>query len=174
MACFAACQTPSLGIASQPNEAMRMPNVSLAFSISMDPAAIGAHNAKRWMLAGLSRNPKVARENADLLFPNGLEVERDIHTAIYWLNKAAESGKAEALAALGDLFREGRGGKRDCQEAHRLYLRAAEQGVVSALNALGDLYDQGLGVQRDPEMAATWYERARRIGSPQGDAAPPR
>jgi len=44
-------------------------------------------------------NPQVARENVDLLFPNGLEVERDIPTAIYWLNRAADSGKAEALAA---------------------------------------------------------------------------
>jgi TPR repeat protein len=60
------------------------------------------------------------------LFPNGLEVERDIPTAIYWLNRAADSGKAEALAALDDLCREGRGCKRDYQEAHRLYLRVAE------------------------------------------------
>ena len=29
----------------------------------------------------------MARGNVDLLFPNGLEVERDIRTAIYWLNR---------------------------------------------------------------------------------------
>jgi len=58
-------------------------------------------------------NPPVARENVDLLFPNGLEVERDIPTAIYWLNRAADCGKAEALAALDDRCREGRGCKRD-------------------------------------------------------------
>jgi TPR repeat protein len=73
-------------------------------------------------LAGMRApgNPQVARENVDLLFPNGLEVECGIPTAIYWLNRAADSEKAEALAALDDRCREGRGCKRDYQEAHRL------------------------------------------------------
>ena len=87
-----------------------------------------------------------------------------------WLSAAVP--KAEAQAALGDMYRRGLGVPVDHDVARRWYLLAAEQGLAAAEFALGDVHYQGLGVamtsigelesQRD-ELEERWLELGEQL-----------
>ncbi|MCL2725942.1 MAG: SEL1-like repeat protein [Polyangiaceae bacterium] len=53
-----------------------------------------------------------------------------------WWRKAAEQGDAEAQAALGFMYSEGRGVAKDEAEAVKWWRKAAEQGYEEAQSAL--------------------------------------
>ncbi len=67
-----------------------------------------------------------------------------------WMSAAAHAGKTESQAALGEMYRRGRGGAEDFEAARQWYLRAAAGGMASAEFGLGDIYYQGLGCAGRP------------------------
>jgi uncharacterized protein len=93
-----------------------------------------------WLEAVSGHESEVAKDAIKTLFPHGVAVARDDNEAVLWMTAASEGGRAESLAALGDLRRYGRGGPQDLREARRLYLAASRRGVASGLFNLGDLY----------------------------------
>jgi len=75
--------------------------------------------------------------------------------------RPAESGNAAAMANLGRMYEEGRGGltKSDDAEAVQWYRRGAEAGNGQAMASLGYMYERGGG-------APTWsWSRAATTGS---------
>jgi len=77
----------------------------------------------------------------------------------------ARAGDAEAQAALGAMFEDGRGGAPDYDAAALWYRRSAWQGNAYAAYRLGELHERGRGVARDLDQAMAWYRRAAEAGN---------
>ncbi len=114
----------------------------------------------------------------------------DKREALYWLEKAAEQGSAEAsglaervtfelaqfrlgelekLASRGDadagydcagMYRRGEGTAVDREKAFYWYEKAALQGHAKAQYECGNILKNGEGREPDPEKALYWYEKA--------------
>lgn len=82
------------------------------------------------------------------------------------LRRDAQSGKAYAQAALGDMYRKGTLVPCNYAEAVRWYRLAAEQGDAHSQFQLGASYTRGRGVPQDDAEAVKWY----RLAAEQGDA----
>jgi uncharacterized protein len=124
-----------------------------------------------WFEVASQQDSEAAQRTLNILFPNGIAVEKDLDQAWHWIWAAAAAGKIEAQAVLGELYRQGLGIIQDYHEAHRWYWLAAQQGVTSAQFAMGDLYYQGLGVNVDHRLAAEWYEKAANNGDARAQVA---
>ena len=84
----------------------------------------------------------------------------DLITAMSHLERAAESGHAEAMLLLGYIY--------DKAEQNILameyYRNAYEHGNAEAAMAIGTMYVSGDGVERSQETALSWYEKAAAAG----------
>jgi len=80
--------------------------------------------------------------------------------------RQAEGGNAAAMANLGSLYEDGRGGltKSDA-EAVQWYRRGAEAGSGQAMASLGTMYERGRGgLSKDVDQAAQWYRKGASTG----------
>ena len=77
------------------------------------------------------------------------------------LKKLMKKGNAEAISALGSLYRRGYCGlTQDRLKANELCLKAGKLGSAEAYYNLGITYDQGRGVEVDKKKAKHYYELA--------------
>lgn len=84
--------------------------------------------------------------------------------------EAAEQGNPDALAALGNLYLEGRmGGKRDLECARSYFERAALMGSAEGAFSLGMLYATGVGVAKNHQEASKWFIMAAKRGLPSAE-----
>jgi len=90
-------------------------------------------------------------------------------TALKNLQPLAEQGDALAQAALGVMYKTGRGVPQDYAEAVRWYQLAADQGHAEAQYSLGLIYEDGRGVPQDFAESMRWY----RLAAEQGHAYAP-
>jgi uncharacterized protein len=85
--------------------------------------------------------------------------------AVARLEKAAQKGRAPALALLADLALHGlTGHAADPVRAVELARRAAEAGSAAAMSTLGHAYYRGAGVPKERDRAYEWWERAAGAG----------
>lgn len=112
------------------------------------------------------RGDAAAQHGVGNLFNSGLGVPESLDQAVFWYQKAADQGYAEAQFDLwrlhyyqGDLHYY-----RDDGQAVFWYQKAAEQGHAEAQFALGLLYINGDGVSRDYARALFWFRRAAEQG----------
>ena len=84
--------------------------------------------------------------------------------AVRWYRRAAVHGHSDAMLALGDLYRTGRGVLCDRKTGAFLYGRASLFGNEKAHFAMGVCLERGIGVARDADEAARRYEIAARMG----------
>ena len=126
-----------------------------------------APNAE-WFQTIISQNDTTAKETANLLFPNGVFVQKDLDEAFRWLRLAALAEKPEAQALLGDMYRWGHGCVQDYDQARCWFSAAAKHQVARAEFGLGDIYYQGLGVPCDFAIAVDWYRKAADHGDVRG------
>ena len=96
-------------------------------------------------------------------FNFGIGVEKNIHEAVKWHQKAAERGSEyakEQLSMLNCII--------DCEEMVQKFaeeqIRLAEQGNVDAQVSLGKKYMYGDGVEEDEEEAIKWFIKAAKQG----------
>ncbi|MBF0626345.1 MAG: SEL1-like repeat protein, partial [Magnetococcales bacterium] len=81
------------------------------------------------------------------------------------IQQQADSGNADAQAALGMFHHLGRGVKADAKIALDWLTKAAEQGHVEAQNMLGNLQFSAQGVKKPNDAEALkWYEKAAAQG----------
>lgn len=129
-----------------------------------DRAAAGGSNEGRERADALRR-----RAEAD--HRAGLEArESDPAAAYAAFTRAAETGHAEALCAVGDARIAGVGCTEDHAGAVDAYLRAAEAGSHRALYRLGCLYLYNYAVRFDARLARACLEGAKRGGITAADA----
>lgn len=94
-------------------------------------------------------------------YETGDGVERDLKTALLWLEKAARQNHAPALQHLIDLRRNGRPGLTpDFKEAVRLAEQGWKLGDAACTRNLADLYNRGDGVKQDVKKSAKLYREA--------------
>jgi TPR repeat protein len=85
--------------------------------------------------------------------------------AVARLERAAQEGRAPALALLADLELHGLTGRAaDPAHAVELARRAAEAGSAAAMSTLGHAYHRGAGVPNELDRAYEWWERAAGAG----------
>jgi len=83
---------------------------------------------------------------------------------LYWFQRSANRGYAEAERVIGWWYRDGIGVTKDLQAARTWLLKAAQQGNADSQNKLGFLYEQGQGVTADDGQAADWFAKAAEQG----------
>lgn len=112
-----------------------------------------------------SKAAGAAAGNADLLYPEGLDVAPDLEKAVAFARAAAEQGWGPAQANLGMFYLRGMGCKADFAKAREWSLRAAAHKESVGGLALGVIYEHGFGVERDLHAAARWYAMAAELGN---------
>ena len=97
-----------------------------------------------------------------LCYDQGIGVNVDIETAIYWYEKAAKKGNAIGQTNLGACYwtKAENGMVKNYENAFYWYQKAADQGYAEAQCRLGSCYDQGKGVTQDKIKAKFWYKKA--------------
>ena len=80
--------------------------------------------------------------------------------ALRWYRYAAYLGHTEALCALGDAYRLGRGIPTIRDQAAELYHLAADSGSVRGMFAYAVCCERGIGVDKAPFVAVDYYKQA--------------
>ncbi len=105
---------------------------------------------------------KTASVNIGLMMIAGTGTELDVPGGLKRLNAAADEGNAQALMALGNLYRTGgaNGIKPDAQQSFDYYKRASDGGDIEAAIITARMMIDGEGTAASPE---TGYEIVRRL-----------
>jgi uncharacterized protein len=135
--------------------------------------------AKKWWHKAIDQYQKHAdRGNSLALYKIGMyyhfwNADTDLNESYKWYHKAAEQGSANAMWAIGNLYKEGLTGNQDEREKTKWWGKAvdafrveAEQGNIVSQNRLADCYTWGWGAKPDIKEAIKW----RRKAAEQGDA----
>ena len=95
-------------------------------------------------------------------FDDGVCVEPDIETAVYWYERAIELDNDLARSNLADILRKGsKGYPKDLKRAFELYKAC---GLPYAHYRCGEFYENGWGVEKDLGKAKTYYMLAYNEG----------
>jgi TPR repeat protein len=99
--------------------------------------------------------------NLGAAYDNAIGVARDIDQALYWYQKAAEQGVAEAQFNLAHLLVTE---ELSAVAAAEWMRKAADQGMVDAEYLMGVIYAEGIGVEVDRAQAEAWLKKAAAKG----------
>ncbi|MDR3493815.1 MAG: protein kinase [Ancalomicrobiaceae bacterium] len=107
-----------------------------------------------------------------LLYRDGLTPGHipDLARAFDWLQKSADKGRPEAMAAVGQFYLDGTGRPADYAQAGNWLEKAANAGNGDAMLSLGRMSFEGLGRPKDLTIAAGWFEKAAKLGKAQAYA----
>lgn len=95
-------------------------------------------------------------------FEDGVCVQPDIETAVFWYEQAIDNGNDLARSNLADILRKGsQGYPKDLRRAFALYKSC---GLPYAHYRVGEFYEHGWGVGKDIEAAKAYYRQAYREG----------
>lgn len=137
---------------------------------SYDPDNATAESLRYWAEQGDSLAEEdlgyalfYGEEDDDVGIPG---IEKDVHEAAKWLEKAAEKGMVDSQWMFADLCYNGIGVQQNYEQAFKWFRKAAEQGDACAQYNLGVCYENGQGVERNVVEAVKWYRKA----AEQGDA----
>jgi TPR repeat protein len=91
---------------------------------------------------------------------------RDDAVSVTLFRRHAERGDALAMAELGRMYEQGRGGlAKDETEAVQWYRRGADAGNGQAMASLAYMYERGRGgLLKDMDEAAQWYRKGAGTG----------
>src|SRR4051812_12406959 len=76
------------------------------------------------------------------------------------LTARAETGNAEAMFQLGQLYANGKDVKKDDLAALKWYQKAAAKDHTNAEIQFGSIYAHGLGVKQDWAESMKWFRKA--------------
>ena len=109
-----------------------------------------------------SGNPRAQLELGQA-YSESNEAEK-LSLSIYWFEKAAEQGSADAELKLAQAYGAGAGVTRDEKSVLHWVEKAADDGQAEAQFLLGMYYRDGRLVERDHKKAFDWFLRAARQG----------
>ena len=96
----------------------------------------------------------------------GYRFDVDVVAGKKWLETAVESGSAEAMNYLGELYRDGADGiDSNPETAVQWFRRGAEAGSTEAMENLGVSLLAGNGIRRDVKEAETWLRKSAEQGN---------
>ena len=93
------------------------------------------------------------------------ESKTDFSIFSFQLQKAADSGDADAQALLGLIYQDGRGVTSDFKEAVKWFSASASQGNANGQFWLGKCYANGRGVGKDYKEAVKWLTKSAEQGN---------
>lgn len=77
---------------------------------------------------------------------------------------AADSGCADAMYLLGEMYSNGEGRKRSDSEAIEWYRKAALKKYLPATSKVASCFQQGHGVIQSSDSAIVWHKKAAELG----------
>lgn len=92
------------------------------------------------------------------------EVVEFMRKSMFWLQKAAQGGWAEAQRALAIAYLDGAAAGYDDEQAAVWMRQAADQLDIEASYELGKMYRNGVGLPEDREEARKWLKRSLNAG----------
>lgn len=142
-------------------------HIVFVFALGLSPLALFAETPSLAQLTEQARQGDAwAQLNLGAAYDNGIGVVRDVDKALFWYQKAAEQGLAEAQFNLAHLLVSEELSSVAAAEWMR---KAAEQGMLDAQYLMGVILAEGIGVPVDDAEAVRWLQRAAAKGS--SDAA---
>lgn len=87
--------------------------------------------------------------------------DADYIKAVYWYQKSAYQGNADAQSSLGFMYQHGYGVANDSQKAFYWYQKAADQGDANAQNALANVFNKAGNYKN----AFYWYQKSAYQGN---------
>lgn len=114
-------------------------------------------HATKWYGMAAAKGHAEAQYSLALQYMEGEDtgVEKDITTAVKWLQLSAEQGCGGALCTLGELYAKGDGVPQDVYKAKELYAKATQKGNIhasvklAALELLVQITEQNLLNQKE-------------------------
>lgn len=89
-----------------------------------------------------------------LFLEQGIGVEKNIESSLFYINTSAGLEHPPAITKLGDFYYAGVGVKKDIEYAKMLYEKAASKGDSRSLINLGSMMEKGVGYnERNPRKA---------------------
>lgn len=104
-----------------------------------------------------------AMENLGYCYREGLGCEENQDDALYWYEKAADSGQPAAAYHVASILEEQR--QEYDETIVAWYRRSAEAGYHQAQYAMGYHYEWGYAVELNTEAALEWYRLAAAQGN---------
>ena len=111
------------------------------------------------------------KRTSELLFPNGLAVEKNYDEAMRYMTGRRSGGKTGAQAILGEIIVSWAGDDERLGGGAPMVFAGGGAGNASGEFGLGDIYYQGLGVEKDRSTAADWYQKAADHDDPRAQVA---
>lgn len=91
---------------------------------------------------------------------SGIDIDKDIDTAVIYFTQAADAGYSVAEFVLGKLYDEGRFVPHDGALAFAYYKKAADKEYPPAEYALGQMYYFGQDCEKNDQEALYWISKA--------------
>ncbi|GBC08662.1 hypothetical protein RclHR1_00830013 [Rhizophagus clarus] len=98
------------------------------------------------------------------LYELGRDMNKDLNQAVYWYNKAIESGCMAAKYNLGQCYQYGNGVEKDERKAFEYYKNSASQGHFFAQFQLSECYYKGIGTEVNKRKAFELYKETAEKG----------
>lgn len=99
----------------------------------------------------------------------GQHVQRDVPTAVKYLEKALELGMSEACVVLGEIYYSGYGVPIDKAKTIYYLTKGREMENPTCINNLAYCYEEGIGVDKNEGKAIDLYYEAAVKGSVDGE-----
>ncbi len=114
--------------------------------------------ARHWYTMAASRNHQDALV---ALGEMGIKNEAGLtpKDAVYYLTRASNQGRTDAMRALSDLYRTGQGTEVNTEQSEAYLKKASRSFDRDATKRLGDSY-----FEEDPKQALSYYEQAAEAG----------
>ena len=93
-------------------------------------------------------------------------ITADVSQGLHWIERAEQSGNAQAAYVLAEAYWMGRTGARDRKKSVYWLRRAADKGWARAREVLGLMLRDGIEMPQDASEAARWLELAATQGRP--------
>jgi TPR repeat protein len=97
--------------------------------------------------------------------------QTELDSFVNWLSESAESGDANSMHFLSDLYRIGIGFEKNEKQWIAWLKKAAESGSVTAMHDLAFIYFFGIGVPEDKNQYFFWIQKAAATGHKESMAA---
>lgn len=119
----------------------------------------------KYVRAQADKGRAAAQEALGQFYRKGLYgVPKDLDTAFFWIEKAANDGNAQAQYKLGFAKKIGIDIPKDKEGAVEWLRKSARQGNMNGQYWLGEAYKDGDGVIKSEAIAAEWFKLAYKSG----------
>ncbi len=101
-------------------------------------------------------------------YQNGIDVEKNIDTAMELYEKSGSAGNGSAYDAIGKLYYFGKDIEQDYSKALEYFLKGSDLKNTDAMLDAGLCYKEGYGTDVDYEKACEYYAMADYYGDKSG------